>query len=116
MNKYISIDFAIWIIGSLLLIVLNQAMGFGRGWLFGSFIALTIAVVSAAPSSTEINNMPTVGWLRMKNDTSSESPFIVMPSAEPYTAFDGYSTYITQEGYEAMLKNLGKAEEVKNAA
>lgn len=116
MNKYISIDFAIWIIGSLLLIVLNQAMGFGWGWLFGSLIALTIAVVSATPSRAEQNNMPTVCWFRMKNDTSSESPFIVMPPAEPYTAFDGHSTYITQNGYEALLDRMGKTGETRNAA
>ncbi len=45
----------------------------------------------------------------MKNDTSGESPFIVMPPTEPGTQFDGHSTYITQAGYDAMLCSIEKS-------
>lgn len=44
----------------------------------------------------------------MKNDTSGESPYIVMPPSEPGTQFDGHSTYITQAGYDAMLRGIEK--------
>lgn len=106
MSKFRTFDFWIWIIGSALISVFCQYAELGWSWTIGSLAAFALTALTAAPDDFAEKEKPGLHWICMKNDTSCESPFIVMPPADPGTQFDGHSTYITQAGYEAMLRGI----------
>lgn len=109
MNKFKAIDLVIWITGLALISVFCQYFGMDWGWTIGSIIAFSITALAATPDEDVEKDVPELNWTCMKNDTSGESPFIVMPKTDPRTQFDGHSTFITQAGYNAMLKGIGKS-------
>ena len=109
MNKFRIFDFWIWIIGSGLISVFCKYAELDWSWTIGSLAAFALTALTAAPEDFAEKEDPGLHWISMKNDTSGESPFIVMPPTEPGTQFDGHSTYITQAGYDAMLCSIEKS-------
>lgn len=104
MNRFRAFDFWFWIIGSGLISVFCQYAELGWSWTIGSLAAFALTALTAAPEDFAEKENPRLHWFSIKNDTSGESPFIVMPPTDPATQFDGHSTYITQAGYDAMLR------------
>lgn len=108
LKKFINIDACLIVVGLIGLIIFNRSQDMGWSWMIGSVLAYVIACYVVPSREDEQGEVPAATWVRLKNDTTSESPFSDMPPAEPLTAFDGRITYITQAGYDQMFELLEK--------